>query len=187
MENYEYQLKIPKERLGVLIGTDGEIKKKIEEETHTEIRVDSREGEVSVSGTDALTLLTAREIIKAIARGFNPDIAMLLLKHDYGLEILSIKDYAKTSNDEIRLKGRVIGKEGKSRRIIETITECYISVYGKTLSIIGESENLAVARKAVDSLLKGSPHSRVFRWLEMQRKQLKDREFFDSMKTQEVK
>ncbi len=178
-ERYEYQLKIPKERIAVLIGKEGDIKKKLEEETDTEINIDSKEGEVTVSGSDALDLLTAREIIKAVGRGFNPEIAMLLLKPDYGLEIISINDYAKTSNDAIRLKGRVIGKEGKARRIIEDMTGCSISVYGKTLAIIGESEKLAIARKAVDSLLKGSPHSRIYRWLERQRRQMRDHLFIE--------
>lgn len=177
-ERYEYILKIPKERIAVLIGKEGEVKKSLEENTSTEINIDSKEGEVTVSGSDALKLLTAREIIKAVARGFNPERAMLLLKQDYGLEILPINNYAKTSNDAIRLKGRVIGTQGKARRIIESMTECYISVYGKTLSIIGESEKLAIARKALDSLLKGSPHSRVYRWLERQRRHMRDQAFF---------
>ena len=175
---YEYQLKIPKERIAVLIGKDGDIKKRIEEATKVKVDVDSKEGEVTVSGSDALSLLTAREIIHAIARGFNPEIAMLLLKSDCGLEILSLYDYAKTSNDALRLKGRVIGKEGKARRVIETITDCHISVYGKTIALLGESEKLAVARRAVDSLLRGSPHSRVYKWLERQKRQMDSMELY---------
>ena len=81
-ETYEYQLKIPKERIAVLIGKDGEIKNRLEESTKTRINVDSKEGEVTVSGADALNLLTAREMIHAIARGFNPETALLLLKSD---------------------------------------------------------------------------------------------------------
>jgi ribosomal RNA assembly protein len=174
---FEYQLKVPKERVAVLIGKDGEVKKYIEEETGTEIDVDSKEGEVTVSGTDGLDLMTAREIIKAIARGFNPDLAKLLLKQDYALEIMKISDYAKTQNDCLRLKGRVIGREGKSRRFIENLTDCHISVYGKTLAIIGETEKLAIARKAVDALLRGSQHSRVFQWLERQKRQGRNSDF----------
>jgi ribosomal RNA assembly protein len=180
-QRFEYQLKVPKERVAVLIGKDGDVKKYIEEETGTHIDVDSKEGEVTVSGNDGLDLMTAREIIRAIARGFNPDLAKLLLKPDYALEVLKISDYAKTQNDAMRLKGRVIGREGKSRRFIEDITECHISVYGKTLAILGETEKLAVARKAVDSLLRGSQHSRVFQWLERQRRQMREPEFAKSI------
>jgi len=40
---YSYELKIPKDRVAVLIGTDGEIKKKIEVETKTQIKIDSKD------------------------------------------------------------------------------------------------------------------------------------------------
>ncbi len=127
---YNYELKIPKERIAVLIGKKGEIKKRIEEETKTKIKIDSKEGDILINGSDALNLFTAREVISAVGRGFNPEIAELLLKADYGLEIIDIAEFTgKSKSTMLRLKGRVIGKEGKSRKIIEELTECYISVY----------------------------------------------------------
>ena len=79
MAEFAYQVKIPKERVAVLIGKKGEVKKQIEETTGIAMEIDSKEGEVNVIGDDALMLYSTREIIKAIARGFNPEIAMLLL------------------------------------------------------------------------------------------------------------
>ena len=128
MEEYTYELKIPKERVAVLIGKAGKIKKKLEEDTESRIEIDSHEGDVFVTGKDALKIFTCREIIHAVGRGFNPDIGMQLLKQDYVLEILSIADYARNKNDEGRLKGRVIGAEGKSRSIVEELTETNICV-----------------------------------------------------------
>ena len=61
-----YELRIPKERVAVLIGKNGEAKKDLEENTKTQIKVDSREGDVFISGKDALGLYTARELVKAI-------------------------------------------------------------------------------------------------------------------------
>lgn len=178
---YSYELKIPKERIAVLIGKKGEVKKRVEEETKTEIKVDSKEGNIFIKGTNALSLFNAREVINAIARGFNPEIAELLLRGDYGLEIISITDFTGKNKANItRLKGRVIGREGKSRKIIEELTECYISVYGKTIAIIGKHENLANARRAVESLLQGSPHSNVYKWLEKRRREVKRRELIES-------
>ena len=66
-----------------------------------------------------------------------------------------------------------IGEGGKSRKTIEDLTECYISVYGKTIGIIGEPENVAAARKAVEDLLKGSPHGNVYKLLEKRRRMIK--------------
>lgn len=175
IEEFSYELKIPKERVAVLIGTKGETKKQLESATKTKLNIDSKEGDVEITGEDALNLYSAREIVRAIGRGFNPDTAMLLLKGDYGFDIISINDYAKTKNDEERLKGRVIGEEGKARRIIEELSECRISVYGKTISIIGQFENLTIARRAIELLLAGSSHAHVYRLLETARKQLKMR------------
>jgi ribosomal RNA assembly protein len=173
MTEYSYELKIPKERVAVLIGKSGEVKKQLESETRTRIRVDSDEGDVFVSGEDAISLFSVREIIKAIGRGFNPEVAMLLMQQDYMFEIIDLLDYADTKKHLLRLKGRVIGSEGKSRRIIEELTETNISVYGKTISLIGRAENIGYARRAVESLLQGSLHSHVYKWLEGKKREMK--------------
>lgn len=174
MDEYSYELKIPLNRVAVLIGKSGSVKKEIESITKTSLDIDSKEGEVIVTGEDALGMFSAREVIKAIGRGFNPDFAQQLLKGDYVLEIVDVSEYTgKSKNKMLRMKGRVIGSEGKSRKMIEKLTETYISVFGKTIGIIGKAENVYMAKKAVDSLLSGSPHSNVYRWLERQRVKLK--------------
>lgn len=179
MAEFRYEFIIPKERIAVLIGKKGEIKRAIEANTKTKVSIDSGEGIVKIEGEDAIKMFNAQEVVKAIGRGFNPDIAMHLLKADYMFELIDLKDYVKNKkNHLIRLKGRVIGENGKSRRIIEELSESCVCVYGKTIGIIGEVEHVAVARRAIESLLKGSPHSTVYRWLEKQRKELKRREIF---------
>ena len=173
-QEFTYEIKIPKDRIAVLIGKSGETKKKIETETHIKLNINSKDGDVSISGEDALGLYTAREVVRAISRGFNPEYALQLLKSDYSFEVFNIIDYVgKNKNAILRLKGRIIGKEGKARRIIEELTEANLCVYGKTIGIIGEIENVSIARRAVQSLLSGAPHSNVYRWLEHRRKELK--------------
>ncbi|MBI4150325.1 RNA-processing protein [Candidatus Woesearchaeota archaeon] len=177
---FSYEIRIPKERIAVLIGPKGKVKKDIEDATHSKLDIDSTEGDITLSGDDSLGMYTAREIIKAIGRGFNPEIAMLLLHQDYTLEILNLPDYlGKSKNKMIRIKGRIIGENGKTRRLIEEHTETSISVYGKTISIIGKIENASVAKKAIEDLLSGAPHAAVYRWLEKKRKDLKMREAYD--------
>ncbi len=165
-EQYAYQIKIPEERVGVLIGTEGKVKKEIEKETGSNLDV-SKEGDVQITGSDALNLFITREIVRAIGRGFNPEYALELLKQDYVLDIISLKDIAGKSNKTMeRLKGRVIGKSGKSRNKIESMTNCHICIYGKTISIIGETSDVSIARQAVAMLLQGSMHKTVFKFLE---------------------
>lgn len=179
MTEFAYQIKIPKERIAVFIGTKGEIKRQIEEHTKTKIDVDSKEGEITVKGEDAVLLYSTRDIIKAIARGFNPEIALMLLKQDYAFDVINLPAYDNPSQLN-RIKGRVIGANGRSRQLIEEHTETFISVYGKTISLIGTIDNVTVARRAIEMLIKGSPHSNVYRWLERMRRTLKRREFEDN-------
>jgi len=171
-EEFQYELKITKERVAVLIGKKGKVKKEIETATNTIIKVDSKEGDVFISGEDPIKLFSVREVIKAIGRGFNPELAKLLLKADYVLEIINIEDFIKTKNDLKRMKGRLIGTSGKARRTIEDLSECYISVYGKTVSIIGDMERVSLARRAVEGLLRGAPHGNIYKLLEKRRKDI---------------
>lgn len=170
-EEYSYEVKIPKDRVAVFIGKKGEIKRQLEKSTKTQIQVDSKEGEVIITGTDAINLYTAKEIIRAIGRGFNPEFAQQLLKQDYGLEIIPITARNKENMD--RLRGRLIGQEGKCRKTIESLTGTYICVYGKTVSIIGNFEGLDLARRAINMLLGGSPHNNVFKMLEKKIKEVR--------------
>jgi len=167
---FSYDIRIPKERIAVLIGTKGQTKRKLENDTKTSIDVDSRDGIATLSGTDAICLMTARDIVKAIARGFNPNIAILLLNQDYMFELINLNELSRNKNDLERLKGRIIGTKGKSRELIEEMTETYISVYGKTIGIIGDMEKVAIAKRAIGKIIEGSPHATVFKWLENQRK-----------------
>ena len=181
MEEYRYDLKIPKERVAVLIGTKGETKKLIEKETSTKLDIDSEEGDVVVTGKDSIKLFETREIINAIGRGFNPEIALKLKKIDSGLELINLNDIARNKNDMQRLKGRVIGQEGKSRKVIEELTNCDICVYGKTIGIIGSIEEIGNARKAIEMLLGGSMHASVYKFLEKQKRNQKMMEFKDQI------
>ncbi len=173
---YTHELKIPKERVAVLIGKKGEVKKQIEEATKTKIKIDSEEGDVFISSKDALNVYNTKELVTAIGRGFNPEVALLLLKGDYIFELINLNDYIKSKNDLKRMKGRVIGTGGKCRRLIEQLTECHICVYGKTIGMIGEVNNTSIARRAIENLLRGSTHGNVYKWLEKQRRKLRKRE-----------
>ena len=148
-EEFSYELKIPEERVAVLIGAAGGTKKEIERETKCKLDI-TKEGDVTIIGDDGLLLFTTKEIVRSIARGFNPRLALLLLKQDYVLEIIDMKDVAGKSKSTLeRLKGRVIGTGGKARAEIERLTGTHISIYGKTIGIIGECGDASLAREAM--------------------------------------
>ena len=166
MGEFVYNLRIPKERVAILIGKKGETKKELEKQTKTRIIVDSKEGDIIIEGNDALGLYTVREVIKAVGRGFNPELAKQLLKQDFISEYVYIPDFIKSRNQYRRVRSRIIGTEGKARKTIEKLTNTYICVYGKTVAIIGKSDEALRAKKAVEALLRGAPHSHAYHDLE---------------------
>jgi ribosomal RNA assembly protein len=124
--------------------------------------------------TDVSVLFTVRNISQAIGRGFSPRRAMTLLNEDQDILILDLEEYVGTSRNALnRVKGRIIGKEGKSRALLEELTECLISVYGSTVAIIGSYEMLSVAKEAVEMLINGAFHKTVWNHLYAYRRKMK--------------
>ena len=169
------EIRIPKERISVLIGKYGKEKKELEKATNTKIEIDTKDNIVTIRSDDSINLFNAKPIIKAIARGFNPDIAELLLDEDYILEIIDIQDFSgKSKKKFIRLKSRCIGEDGKARKNVEDMTNTNISIYGKTVSIIGKINDVGIARSAIEELLRGAPHGNVYRRIDVRKRSNKD-------------
>jgi len=165
---------IPESRIAVLIGKSGKTKREIESKTKTRIEIDSEEGEVLVEGKEknAISFYNAINIIKAIARGFSPENAFLLLEDEILLEIMKISDYIGDNDSLLKAKrGRIIGTEGRSREKLENKTRTKISVQGKTIAIIGKGNSIEKAKTAIEMLLGGAKHGTAFSL--MDRKQVK--------------
>ncbi len=173
--------KIPKDRIGALIGPDGQIKEAIEKKLSVELIIDSETGDVTITlgkeDEDPSLLFRAKEVVTAIGRGFSPDRAFRLMRdEDAVLEVIELRELFGRSLSELqRVKGRIIGQEGKTRRIIEELTEADVSVHRHTVSIIADVEQMEIAREAIQMLLRGSQHSTVYRFLHRKRRELKKR------------
>lgn len=179
MEGSKAYVKIPGDRIGALVGPEGKVKAAIERKLSVGLEVDSENGTVQITlppnAEDPTVLFRAKEVVTAIGRGFAPNHAFKLLEDDEVVfEVIDLRETVGRSQSDLkRLKGRVIGKEGKTRRIIEELSGANISVYGHTISIIGYAEHAAIAREAVRMLLGGSLHGTVYRFLHKKRRELK--------------
>lgn len=173
------RLRIPKSRIAVVIGPEGSIKRQLEKTTKISISIDSNDGLVILEATDdcedPLAVWKARDIVRAIGRGFSPQRAFSLLDDDIYLRIINLEEFGNTPNQIRRLKGRVIGQGGKTRRNIEELTDTYVAIMGNTISVIGEADNQQVAVNAIVRLLRGAEHSTVNRYLNTQRRKMKKR------------
>ncbi len=169
------EVKIPNDRVGALIGKGGETRKNLESVLHVTLDIDSQSGSITIENKDdTLAEITSIDVIKAIGRGFSPERAKKLLEdEDMVLDIIDITDVADTPEKLARIRGRIIGRDGKSREQIENMTGTYLSVYGKTVAIIGMPEQMNEAHTAVSMLLNGSEHTTVFNYLDKKRKEAK--------------
>ena len=172
-------VRIPAERVGVLIGPDGVTKKNIEDKLSVKLQIDSQTGDVAIDlsekASDPSMLFKARDIVTALGRGFSPEHAFRLVRDDEDiLDIIDLRTvFGRSEADIKRIKGRIIGMNGKTRRIIEELTGTNLAVYGHTVSIIGSIEQAEVAKEAIQMLVKGSMHATVYRFLHRKRRELK--------------
>jgi len=163
--------KVPLDRIGVLIGHEGKIKDELMRRTRTIITVDSTTGTVIIEpatpNTTALELMKARDVVRAIAYGFSPERAFRLLDEDQVLLVIDLKQYVGDKPNHLqRVKGRIIGEGGKTRRIIEEMTGTYISIYKHYVAIIGDFESANIAKNAIELLIEGRRHGTVYRYIE---------------------
>ena len=177
-------MKVPVDRIGVLIGEGGKILKELQKRTETKITVDSVNGSIIIEPlspkTHAYNLLKARDFIRSIAVGFSPERAWRVLDEDQVLIIINLKDVIGNSPNHLtRIKGRIIGERGKARKNIEAMTGTYINVSDDVVAIIGDYETAQIAREAIEMLIQGRQHSTVYKYLDRAMREVKRRRMGD--------
>ncbi len=173
-------MRIPLDRIGVLIGQKGAVLKELEARTGTRIRVDSDNGNIVIEpispSTPVYNLLKARDFIRAIAAGFSPERAWRVLEEDQVLIEIDLKEVVGNAQSHLtRIKGRIIGEEGRARKNLEMMTGTYINVYEDKVAIIGDYESAQVAREAIEMLIQGRQHSTVYKYVDRAMREIKRR------------
>jgi len=177
--SYQRTLRIQKERIGAIIGKKGSIKEEIEKKCNISIEIDSEYGDIVLKSRNTnfvniLDLNKALEIVIAISKGFSPERAFNLFKEDNSLEIIDLRDHVgKSPNSLSRVKSRLIGEKGKSRRTIEELTGSYISIYGHYIGIIGTSDQINLTLEAITRICSGRSHKNVYNFLQEIRRKAK--------------
>ena len=172
-------VRIPKDRVGVLVGPEAKVKQHIEEKLNVKLTVDSELGDVNIelceNAPDPSTLFRARDVVTAIGRGFAPEHAFRLIREeDTVLDLVDLREiFGKSESDIKRVKGRIIGMEGKTRSLIEELSGADVVVYGHTVGIIGTFEQANIARTAVQMLIDGCEHRSVYNYLSKKRHERK--------------
>jgi ribosomal RNA assembly protein len=172
-------VRIPKERVGVLVGPDGKTKQYIEDRLNVALQINSEAGDVTIlipeNAEDPSVLFRARDVVTAIGRGFAPQHAFRLIRdEDTVFDVIDLRAiFGRSESDIKRVKGRIIGMEGKTRKLIEELSGADVVVYGHTVGIIGTFEQANIGRTAVQMLIDGCQHHSVYKYLAKKRHEMK--------------
>jgi ribosomal RNA assembly protein len=172
-------VRIPKERVGVLVGPDGKVKSHIEEKLNVTLEIESEQGNVTIllseKTNDPSLVFRAKDVVTAIGRGFAPEHAFRLIRDEETIfDVIDLRTiFGRSESDIKRVKGRIIGMNGKTRRLIEDLTTTDVVIYGHTIGIIGTFDQVSAARGAIQMLIDGSQHHTVYRFLANKRRELK--------------
>lgn len=166
------------DRLGVVVGKDGSNKASLERTFNVVLQVDSKTSTVYISpvqGATPLEVMRAKQAIEALSLGFSLEDALQLSDENWCFEILDLSEVARNPDDLRRIKARIIGEEGRARRNIEQMAHVRIVISEKVVGILGECENVEVARKALLMLIRGRTHGTVYGYLRAAGRELKRR------------
>ena len=140
-------------------------KDRLQEELN--VIIENRGKEVYISGK-AEEEYIAEKVIEALDFGFPFANALEIKKEDYIFEILNIKEYTTKKNFEV-IRGRIIGRGGKTLKTISNVSECFLELAGNKLGIIGYAENIRKVEEACKILIRGTKQAHVYAYLEKHR------------------
>jgi len=170
---------IPKERVKALSRIIDEIKLDLDVDVEV-----GNTGEVIIKPTERATvdsLMKAKSIVEAVGYGFEPEDALRLRSSEYMIHVIDLRNYVDKDkqNHMRRIKARLIGEEGRTKRILEELTGANIVISDRYIAIMGTYEEVEGARNAVEMIINGKQHSTVYKWLQRWRRELRYREIVD--------
>ena len=123
---------------------------------------------------DAENVYLAGKVFEAINSGFSALNALELTQEGKMFSSINIRDITKRKDLE-RIRGRIIGKLGKTLNTLSRLTNCLLAVHNNIVGIIGDAEDIEDAIQSITSLINGSKQGNVYARLE---KLKKKKDFF---------
>jgi len=184
MNNEILELAYSNEEISNIIGKRGEKIREIEKILKIKVKINDKI--IINRGESDLNDFELVNIFDALALGFKAKEAALLKDPEYLFEKINLKIAVRPSRRKI-IKARIIGKEGKTRRIIEELTGCHAIIFGNYIGLIGKHENLTAAKRAIQKLVRGQRHEAVYNWLQQETKKLEESKELTEKQLKEIK
>ena len=104
-------------------------------------------------------------VLEAIQFGFSVKKALSLTDERLAFRKIPMKKFTRRKNMQ-EVRSRVIGKEGKTKRTIEDISNSDVIINENTIGIICPADEIEESTTAITNLIKGSKQANVYRFLE---------------------
>ncbi|MBM3232043.1 hypothetical protein FJZ21_01540 [Candidatus Pacearchaeota archaeon] len=137
-------------------------KEKLEQKLNCKIKITDKTITID---TEPFNEYEAQRVFDAINLGFSVEKSLLVLDEENDFIKINIKDYANTKNLEV-VRSRLIGTHGKTKKTVEEITKCNISIHDNLVGIIGPAEVTESALTAVTNIIKGTKQANAYKYLE---------------------
>ncbi|KAL0265604.1 UNVERIFIED_CONTAM: hypothetical protein PYX00_011317 [Menopon gallinae] len=136
-------------------------------------RIDLR----TCSETDEIAFLErAALLIKAVVAGFPVEDALFVLKGDVYLYSFEIHEVKLLKGDHLsRAIGRIIGRNGTTKKAIESTSKARVAVVDTKVHILGGADNISVAKDTICRLIMGSEPSKIHNRLRTLSAKLKEK------------
>lgn len=128
------------------------------------LKIGNRGKEVYLEGS-AEDEYVGEKVIGAIDFGFPLNVALLIKEEDFIFDVVNIKEHTNRKDLE-RIRGRIIGKGGKSLKVLSDLTGNFFELKDNEVGIVGDPETIQYSVEAIISLINGSKHSNVYAHLE---------------------
>jgi len=153
----------------------------IEKKLNVKITIQGRKVEIEGNPVEEYE---ASLILDALDFGFSLKDALKLTDENVIFRKLPIKQFTTRKNLE-EVRGRIIGTEGKTKRVIEEVSGCAVVLHQNTIGVIGPAENIEEATTALQKLIKGSKQTNVYRFLERMNTAQRGKRFFKEKEKEE--
>lgn len=137
-------------------------KKNLENQLKIKIKIDGKR--VTIKGSP-LDEYESANILEAINFGFSVRKALELKSGEFVFRTLHIRSFTRRKNLS-DVKSRIIGRQGKTKKTIEKLSDCQIIIKENEIGVIGDVESIDFIITALINLIRGAKQANIYKYLE---------------------
>ncbi|CRG95399.1 KRR1 small subunit processome component, putative [Plasmodium gallinaceum] len=157
LEESSFKVLFPKYREKYLQQFSTDIKNVLNKH-YVKFEINLIEGYMCVKTTkktfDPYIIIKARDMISLLSRSVPFNHAKRVLEDEVFSDIIKISGFVRNKNKFIKRRQRLLGSNATTLKALEILTNCYICVHGKTVSVIGHFKSLKIVRRIIIDCMK---------------------------------